>query len=128
MAQSMAQHGDGHSVGSASHATITYYSSDWLDFNVPCTLGSPRQATGQVRAGGCIAWPGYKSRGQYVLPPPQHNDLLNHSSQHWRRKRGGGQGACAPPPPTFESGGGKDMFVPPPPLSDPELRPRHRAY
>ena len=45
---------------------------------------------------------------------------------HWRRKRGGAGGMC--PPPTFESGGGgKDMFVPPP-LSDPEFRPRHRAY
>ena len=41
---------------------------------------------------------------------------------------GGGQGGMCPPP-TFESGGGgKDMFVPPPPLSDPEFRPRHRAY
>ena len=37
---------------------------------------------------------------------------------------GGGKGACAP---LFRGGGGKDMFVPPPP-SDPEFRPRHRAY
>ena len=31
------------------------------------------------------------------------------------------------PPTLLRVGGGKDMFVPPP-LSDPEFRPRHRAY
>ena len=48
---------------------------------------------------------------------------------HWRRKRGGGRGGmCPPPPPHFWEWGDKYMFVPPPPLSDPEFRPRHRAY
>ena len=52
--------------------------------------------------------------------------MIERNTLHWRRKRGGGQGGHVPPP-LLRGGGGKDMFVPPP-LSDPEFRPRPRAY